>query len=79
MKGYIRYKNLKLHPQTVLEVAVSDEGTARVVDSTAQAPEDVTQGHQETFLIKENLYGNEILMRKAFILIRIFCTISKVT
>ena len=79
MKGYIRYKNLKLHPQTILEVAVSDEGTTRVVDSTAQAPEDVTQGHQETFLIKENLYGNEILTRKAFILIRIFGTISKVT
>ena len=79
MKGYIRYKNLKLHPQTILEVAVSDERTACVVDSTAQAPEDVTQGHQETFLIKENLYGNEILTRKAFILIRIFGTISKVT
>ena len=79
MKGYIRYKNLKLHPQTILEVAVSDEGTARVVDSTAQAPEDVTQGHQETLLIKENLYGHEILTRKAFILIRIFGTISKVT
>ena len=79
MKGYIRYKNLKPHPQTILEVAVSDEGTARVVDSTAQAPEDVTQGHQETFLIKENLYGNEILTRKAFIFIRIFGTISKVT
>ena len=60
MKGYIRYKNLKLHPQTILEVAVSDEGTARVVDSTAQAPEDVTQGHQETFLIKENLYERNI-------------------
>ena len=79
MKGYIRYKNLKLHPQTILEVAVSDEGTARVVDSTAQAPEDVTQGHQETFLIKENLYENEIFTRIAFILIRIFGTISKVT
>ena len=60
MKGYIRYKNLQLHPQTILEVAVSDEGTARVVDSTAQAPEDVTQGHQETFLIKENLYREKL-------------------
>ena len=69
MKGYIRYKNLKLHPQTVLEVAVSDEGTARVVDSTAQAPEDVTQGHQETFLIKENLYENKIFHKKALLLI----------
>ena len=73
------FTNLKLHPQTILEVAVSDEGTACIVDSAAQAQKDVTQGHQETFLIKENLYGNKILTREAFILIRIFGTISKVT
>ena len=66
MKGYIRYKNLQLHPQTILEVAVSDEGTARVVDSTAQAPEDVTQGHQKTLLIKENVFGNEIFHKKSY-------------
>ena len=75
MKGYIRYKNLKLHPQTILEVAVSDEGTACIVDSAAQAQKDVTQGHQETFLI--NLYENKIFHKKA--LINKFSTISNVT
>ena len=67
------YKNLELHPETVLEVAVSDEGTAGVVDSAAQTQQDVAQGHHKTFLTKE------FFIRKAFILIHIFFTISKVT